>query len=328
MGELALIGLGSNLGDRRAYLDRAVASLRATPGLSVIKVSSYHETAPAGGPSGQGAFLNAVVRLVSGLGPLDLLRRLHEIEADSGRVREVRWGERPLDLDLLAYGQLRMNGPDLILPHPRMAVRRFVLVPLAEVAPGFIDSESELSIAETLAILDRRPGFVALDLPPGTVRDDVFRRVVESLPAMGIAENDLARGADTSWIESVEEQTCIELDPLFSRKIAGLARGPLEEQAEETGWIVSDYYLSNDAVRKMPLTSTDPASSREPPFRKIIRLRFEIFRRILAPSIVVSTNPLGGERVREKGVIRLAVESIDAAGITDEILAACEASRP
>src|SRR4051812_23839330 len=100
MGTLALIGLGSNLGDRKAQLDAAVAALAETPGVQVRAVSPYHETAPVGGPSGQGAFLNAAAALETTLDPHALHCILRGIEQRAGRVRDVRWDARTLDLDL------------------------------------------------------------------------------------------------------------------------------------------------------------------------------------------------------------------------------------
>src|SRR6266849_4761650 len=96
----AYIALGSNLDDRRAYLDRALQALREKPGIVLIQVSSYHETAPVGGPLGQGDFLNAAALLQTELGPEDLLRTLLEIEQVLGRVRDVHHGPRTIDLDL------------------------------------------------------------------------------------------------------------------------------------------------------------------------------------------------------------------------------------
>src|SRR5205823_5990645 len=116
MGTLALIGLGSNLGDRQAILDAAVAALAETPGVEVRAVSSYHETAPAGGPAGQGTFLNAAARLETVLDPLELLRVLQAIERRAGRTRTVRWGQRLLDLDLLIHGCKFLDTPELMLP--------------------------------------------------------------------------------------------------------------------------------------------------------------------------------------------------------------------
>jgi 2-amino-4-hydroxy-6-hydroxymethyldihydropteridine diphosphokinase len=126
----AAIGLGSNVGDREAYLREAVERLR--PLGQVVRTSSLYETAPVGGP-GQGWYLNAVVTLSTELEPRSLLRGLHEIEDLAGRTREVRWGPRTLDLDLLVYDAVTIRTTDLTIPHPRAHVRAFVLVPLAEV---------------------------------------------------------------------------------------------------------------------------------------------------------------------------------------------------
>lgn len=159
----ALIALGSNLGDRRAILDGAIGSLATTPGVVVTGVSAYHETPPVGGPPGQGPFLNAAAALSTTLDAESLHRVLLDIERAAGRVRAVRWGERSLDLDLLLFDRDRIETPQLTVPHPRMALRRFVLAPLAEVAPAAIDPVTGRTIADLLANLDRRPSLVAID---------------------------------------------------------------------------------------------------------------------------------------------------------------------
>ena len=155
MGTLALIGLGSNLGDRRATLVRAIADLAASPGVSVTQVSAFHETKPMGGPPGQGLYLNAAASLETTLEPLELLKLLQEIEARNGRTREIRWGERTLDLDLLFYDDIIMETSELTIPHPRMAGRRFVLEPLAEIAPEAVDPVSGWTVAMMLEDLNR-----------------------------------------------------------------------------------------------------------------------------------------------------------------------------
>ncbi len=154
MGTLALIGLGSNVGDRKAHLDGAIAALAATPGVTVRAVSSYHETAPVGGPPGQGAFLNAAAMIETALDPTTLLDVMRAIEAGAGRVRAVRWAERTLDLDLLLFGNLILDSAELTIPHPRMPVRHFVLAPLAEIAPAAVDPRTGRTVSELLADLD------------------------------------------------------------------------------------------------------------------------------------------------------------------------------
>jgi 2-amino-4-hydroxy-6-hydroxymethyldihydropteridine diphosphokinase len=129
----AFLGLGSNLGDRLAHLRAAVDGLR-----DVVAVSSVYETAPIGGPDDQGPYLNLVVELDTPLDPWGLLTVCQQAEADAGRVREVRWGPRTLDVDVLWVDGEIVDEPDLQVPHPRMWERRFVLAPLAELAPDLV----------------------------------------------------------------------------------------------------------------------------------------------------------------------------------------------
>ncbi len=129
----AFVALGANLGDRDATLRRALVWLSATPGVTVDAVSSFHETAPVGPP--QPAYLNAVARLRTRLSPRALLEVLRALESAAGRRRAVPWGPRTLDLDLLLFGHRVLDGPELTVPHPRLAERRFVLEPLCELNP-------------------------------------------------------------------------------------------------------------------------------------------------------------------------------------------------
>lgn len=131
----AFIALGSNLGDRRDYLDRALERLRQVAGITVDAVSAYHETAPVGGPPGQGNFLNAAAALQTTLAPQELLQTLQAIENGLGRTRSERWGPRTIDLDLLLYDDVILDEPTLTIPHPRLHERSFVLEPLVEIAP-------------------------------------------------------------------------------------------------------------------------------------------------------------------------------------------------
>lgn len=144
------VGVGSNLGDRRAHMEQGVALLHAGGVGRVIARSSLIETAPVGGPDGQGAFLNGVWIVASDFGPHQLLAELQRIETRCGRVRTVRWGPRTLDLDLLLRDDgLVITSTVLTLPHPRLAERLFVLQPLAQVAgtwpvPGTAHHVSDL----------------------------------------------------------------------------------------------------------------------------------------------------------------------------------------
>jgi 2-amino-4-hydroxy-6-hydroxymethyldihydropteridine diphosphokinase len=129
----AFISLGSNLGDRWAYLRGGVARL---PGL--VAVSPVYETAPVGGPPGQGRYLNLVAELNTDATPRQLLGVAQAAEAAAGRTRGARWGPRTLDVDILLVGGLVVEDQDLQVPHPRMWERGFVLVPLADLAPELV----------------------------------------------------------------------------------------------------------------------------------------------------------------------------------------------
>lgn len=127
----AYIGLGSNLGDRIGYLEAAVKALHARPDIQVLRCSSVYETAPVG-LTEQPHFLNMVIEVATDLTPHQLLETMLAAERELGRVRDVRWGPRTIDLDLLVYGDVSLQTDELELPHPRMTERAFVLVPLLE----------------------------------------------------------------------------------------------------------------------------------------------------------------------------------------------------
>lgn len=127
----AFLGLGSNLGDRLANLVRAVGALNSH-GIEVGRVSSVYETDPVGPP--QPEFLNAVCEISTDLAPRDLLAVLKSIEKEIGRTHSERWGPREIDLDILLYGQTSIDEPGLVVPHPELTKRDFVLVPLLEIA--------------------------------------------------------------------------------------------------------------------------------------------------------------------------------------------------
>jgi 2-amino-4-hydroxy-6-hydroxymethyldihydropteridine diphosphokinase len=150
----AYIALGSNLGDRRGTLEGALAALATVPGVVVRKVSSFHETEPVGGPPGQGLYLNAAAELSTTLDPFAVLHVLREIEERFGRARAVHWGERTLDLDLLLFDDQIVHTPDLTIPHPHLSERRFVLGPLAEIAPEAVDPVTKRTIRDLLAELE------------------------------------------------------------------------------------------------------------------------------------------------------------------------------
>ena len=130
MPHTAIVALGSNMGDRAGYLRLAVEGLG-----QVTAMSRVYETDPVGGPEDQGAFLNMVVAIDTALDPFTLLRQCQQLEAAAMRQRRVHWGPRTLDVDILFYDDVTIDSPNLTIPHPHYGERRFVLAPLAEIAP-------------------------------------------------------------------------------------------------------------------------------------------------------------------------------------------------
>jgi 2-amino-4-hydroxy-6-hydroxymethyldihydropteridine diphosphokinase len=144
----AYVGVGTNLGDRWARLALAARALRAAPRVAVVRASRVWDTAPVGPP--QPRYLNAVLELETALPPRALLEALQAVEREALRRRDLRWGARTLDLDLLLHGPTVLDEPGLRLPHPGMAARRFVLAPLAELAPALVVPGTGATVARLL----------------------------------------------------------------------------------------------------------------------------------------------------------------------------------
>jgi 2-amino-4-hydroxy-6-hydroxymethyldihydropteridine diphosphokinase len=146
------IALGSNLGDSRTILESSLKILDQTPAISVLAQSSWYLTEPVGPP--QPDYLNGCALLKVEMNPLELLETLLAIEAKFGRVRQERWGPRILDLDLILFDDLILETPNLKLPHPHLRERAFVLIPLAEIVPNWIDPISGKAIAQLVQEVD------------------------------------------------------------------------------------------------------------------------------------------------------------------------------
>ncbi|MFG0285033.1 MAG: 2-amino-4-hydroxy-6-hydroxymethyldihydropteridine diphosphokinase [Phycisphaerales bacterium JB039] len=155
---LAYIALGSNQGDRWRYMAAGVSAIAGLPRSRILRRSSVLETDPVG-PAGQGRYLNAVVELETGLTARELLDGMLAAERAAGRVRSAaeRWGPRTLDLDLLLYGDETIREPELTTPHPRMAERRFVLEPLAQLAPDTLIPGRGVTVRQALRALQEAP---------------------------------------------------------------------------------------------------------------------------------------------------------------------------
>jgi 2-amino-4-hydroxy-6-hydroxymethyldihydropteridine diphosphokinase len=148
----AVLALGANLGDARGAVRGAMDALAALPGITVVARSSLYETDPVGGPE-QPRFVNAVVIIETTLDPYALLAAAHVIESQWQRTRDVHWGPRTLDIDVISYEGVQQDVPDLTLPHPRAADRGFVLLPWLEIDPNASLTEHG-DVADLLAALD------------------------------------------------------------------------------------------------------------------------------------------------------------------------------
>ncbi len=146
------IALGSNLGNSREILEAALIHLDRIDGIKVVKRSQWYLTAPIGPP--QPDYLNGCAVLETTLEPASLMQVLLQIETHFGRVRRERWGARRLDLDLLLFNHVILESPELTIPHPRMNDRAFVLVPLAEIAPDWIEPTTGMAIAQLAQLVD------------------------------------------------------------------------------------------------------------------------------------------------------------------------------
>ncbi|HEX4148684.1 MAG TPA: 2-amino-4-hydroxy-6-hydroxymethyldihydropteridine diphosphokinase, partial [Pirellulales bacterium] len=161
-----LLSLGSNLGDRPAQLARALEVLCSSADCSLLRRSRWYRTQSVGGPPDQPAFLNGAAVVETALSPQQLHARLLAVEVQLGRRRDVRWGSRTIDLDLLLYGTQVIETAELILPHPRMCVRRFVLVPAAEIAADWIHPALGWTLGRLLGHLDTAAPYLAITGPP------------------------------------------------------------------------------------------------------------------------------------------------------------------
>ena len=157
-----LISLGANIGHREQAIEQAISSISAFRDVSDCHCSSYFESIAAGGPQDQPRFINAVARFETSLQPTDLLNKLFNVEKCLGRTRQQIWEPRVLDLDLLLYDHKIQNDPDLILPHPRMILRRFVLEPACEIAADLIHPQTKWSLQQHLDHLNRSAKYICI----------------------------------------------------------------------------------------------------------------------------------------------------------------------
>jgi 2-amino-4-hydroxy-6-hydroxymethyldihydropteridine diphosphokinase len=252
----SLIALGSNLGDRDATIRQALETLAAHRDIAVLRISSFLETKPIGGPSGQPSFLNAAAILDSSLAPPELLAILHQTEQQLGRTRAQHWGARTIDLDLLLYEQETWHSTELVIPHPRLAWREFVLRPAAEIAGDWIHPEIGWNVARLLHHLRTAPNYVAISGPPGGAAARLARELLtnpggrwvqDPFPHDHVAriDSDTTRPADTNSAAVGEHPVWDILDQQLAARALALDQTHLTPPAAaDPHWLISDFWLA------------------------------------------------------------------------------------
>jgi 2-amino-4-hydroxy-6-hydroxymethyldihydropteridine diphosphokinase len=238
----ALIALGSNLGDRRANLDRAVQLVAARPGVHLLAASDFHATQPVGGPAGQADFLNAAALFETSLDAAAFFAAMRDVETTLGRQRDgPRWSPRSIDLDLLLHGSLVVESADLTVPHRRMAFRRFVIEPAAEVAPTMMHPTIGWTLIELRDHLQSAPPYVAIAGAPGAGKSQLAAHVSRSLGARLLQDPAGLRvdSAHPSGSSGLPWKSEIELLQLRTSQL-GTAISPGKD---DRGTALSDYWF-------------------------------------------------------------------------------------
>lgn len=233
-----LLGLGSNMGERAAQLHRAVKALADEPDMEVRAVSSWHETAPIGGPAGQGSFLNGAVCVESSLPPPRLLQAVQEIERQLGRERHQRWEARPIDVDLLLYDDLVLESDVLRIPHPWMAIRRFVLRPAAEVAAEMVHPIIGWTVGRLLEHISTVLPYVAVAGLPRVGKSRLIQTVLQQLPGQTVEGMDCQHTV-VEGVNSAGQSSSTEIQFLRNRAKLLDRRG----WSDPHGLRLSDFWL-------------------------------------------------------------------------------------
>lgn len=215
---LCYISAGGNVGDVDATLDSAISLLEQSHGLRVLEESPRFGTPPMGENAGETRFRNSVIAIESDLSPIDLLDRLQDVENRLGRIREVRWGPRTIDLDIVLFGDLELRSERLVLPHPAAWHRRFVLDPLVEIAPRVLFPGMARTADELRTRLLPRPLPVAFSGNDATVVADFQAWARACFPEIAVVE--AVAPAIDFWVSgptASDESTVFRLDASTAR---------------------------------------------------------------------------------------------------------------
>ncbi len=326
---LCLIGLGSNLGDRRQILDRAVERLQSEPQIRVVARSRWLEAPPVGGPAGQGAFLNGAALLETSLSPEALLSILLAVETELGRHRGERWGPRTLDLDLLLYGQCVLAMPGLVLPHPRMAWRRFVLTPAAEIAADMVHPTTGWTIARLLGHLDSAFPYLAITGVPGTGKTELARRIAHETDGRLVLGPVSPEQGERALDDRPGTGSAAEIE--FAGRRARLLSLDLPQYRARDPWVISDFWSDQALAYARVRLAEEPLAEFQRQWEKIARS-------VLRPKLIVLLEPPVGQALRlhqailsevrgpDRGPV-LYARGDDLEGARQEVLAAIEAMR-
>jgi 2-amino-4-hydroxy-6-hydroxymethyldihydropteridine diphosphokinase len=221
----SLIGLGANLQHPEKTIIDAVQRLGSLPDVKVFGLSRVYETTPVGGPPGQNIFLNAAILIESAYEASELLAVLQQLETALGRTRDIRWGPRVIDLDLLLYDNLVNNSAKLILPHPRMTFRRFVLHPSCDIAPDMVHPTTGLALERLLNHLNETPNYIVFRGGTEKERTIIMKAARrELLPhdieLKGISESNIQPALDSkTWLMDDCSEDCDTFGPKGEAKI-------------------------------------------------------------------------------------------------------------
>jgi 2-amino-4-hydroxy-6-hydroxymethyldihydropteridine diphosphokinase len=270
-----LFALGSNSGDRAWHLEESLRRLALHPQIRLEKRSNWRETTPIGGPPLQKPYLNGAAIAETSLAPQDFLQALNEVEHQLGRRRGRRWDSRTIDLDLLLYEELSLSTPTLTLPHPRMAWRRFVLEPAAEIAGEMRHSETGWTIKQLLDHLDNSLPYVALSGPIGAGKTLLAEQLCRKIPARFLPETLDESTLETFYADPAAHAWAMEIEFLETRHRLLFSSPNDKNQWTEKQLAVSDFWFDQSLAFARVWLTPDKFAEFE---RRFEELRREVAR--------------------------------------------------